>query len=513
MRIGILSLLQESNTFISCPTELSHFEEDLLLEGEAVQQVLGEAHHEVGGFFTGLAEAGVESVPLFAARAVPFGTIRASAFEQLLERMFHQIEAAGLLDGYLVAPHGATVSEAYPDADGHWLQRLRQLVGSDIPIVGTLDLHANLSGTMIEATDALVAYRTNPHVDQRQRGIEAARLLVQALRGEVQLAQAFSHPPMVMNIERQCTSESPCLELYALAEMIRARSGVLSASILQGFPYADVVEMGTSMLVVTDGNPELAQTCASELAGHLWSDREEFTSSGLGIEQAVVQASKLSGRTCLLDMGDNVGGGSPADGTALAHQLHLMCVPRSFVCLHDPASVEQAKFAGEGTRINLCMGGKTDQFHGEPLAVDVEVIGLYKGRFEELEARHGGFTAFDQGLTAVVRTRHDLTIMLTSKRMVPWSLGQFSCCNLNPEDFDVLVAKGVNAPLAAYQPICPNLLRVNTPGVTTADLSLLDYQRRRQPMFPFEPETEWSPHNPVERIRECPDVPPNPILQ
>jgi microcystin degradation protein MlrC len=103
--------------------------------------------------------------------------------------------------------------------------------------------------------------------------------------------------------------------------------------------------------------------------------------------------------------------------------------------------------------------------------------------------------------------------MLTSKRMVPWSLGQFSCCNLNPEDFDVLVAKGVNAPLAAYQPICPNLLRVNTPGVTTADLSLLDYQRRRQPMFPFEPETEWSPHNPVERIRECPDVPPNPILQ
>ena len=496
MRIGILSLLHESNTFISSPTEFSHFEDDLLLEGEAVRQALGKAHHEVGGFFTGLAEAGAEAVPLFAARALPFGTIWASAFEELLERLFHQVEVAGPLDGYLVAPHGATVSENFPDADGNWLQRLRQRVGPNIPIIGTLDLHANLSGTMVEATDALVAYRTNPHVDQRNRGIEAAHLIVQTLRGEIIPVQEFSNPPMVINIDRQCTIEHPCLELYDLADKLRLYPEVLSVSILQGFPYADVKEMGTSMLVVTDRNRGLARTCADELAGYLWSHRNEFTGMGLGIEQAVSQASRLADRTCLLDMGDNVGGGSPADGTALAQQLHRMQVARSFVCLYDPEAVEQAKLEGVGTWVVLRMGGKTDQLHGTPLETDVQVRGLHNGRFEETEARHGGFTTFDQGLTAVVRTRHDLTLMLTSKRVAPWSLGQFACCNLNPEDFHVLVAKGVNAPLAAYQAICPNLLRVNTPGVTTADLNQLEFRHRRQPMFPFEPETEWSPINP-----------------
>ena len=491
MRIGILSLLQESNTFVSGSTSLQHFEDDLLLEGESVRSALAGTHHEVGGFLAGLEEQGLSAAPLFAARALPYGVIEASSFDELMSRMFRQVRLAGPLDGYLVAPHGATVSSSYPDVDGHWLARLRAEVGPGIPIIGTLDLHANLSPMMVDATDALIAYRSNPHMDQFERGREAATLMSRALNGEVAPIQRAVFPPFVMNIERQATAESPCLELYHVADTLRARTGVLSVSILQGFPYADVVEMGSAVIAVAHQDESLAETVAAELSDVMWSERAQFTTTAANIDCCLDEIAPVHGRVCLLDMGDNVGGGSPADSTHLAHALVRRNIPKAFICLFDPVAVRAAGDAGVGGTLTLSMGGATDVLHGNPLVANVRVEGLYDGVFSEDEARHGGIVHFDQGKSAVVTIASGLTVMLTSKRIVPWSLGQFACCDLDPHDFDVLVAKGVNSPLAAYASLCSHFIRVNTPGVTASDLSGFDYQFRRRPMFPFEPGVSW----------------------
>ncbi|MEE2802996.1 MAG: M81 family metallopeptidase [Pseudomonadota bacterium] len=490
-RVGILSLLQESNTFISRQTSLKQFEEDLLLEGEPVRNALADAHHEVGGFFAGLQQAGLTAVPLFAARALPYGMIESNTFDQLMSRMFARVDDEGVLDAYLVAPHGATVSASHADADGHWLSRLRTTIGPQVPVVGTLDLHANLSSAMVSATDALIAYRSNPHVDQRERGIEAATLLARTLAGEVRPVQCAAFPSFVMNIERQATEESPCRELYDAAAKLRRRTGLLSTSILQGFPYADVAEMGSATIAVTNGDAMLAEKSATELATAMWDDRYRFTGSALNIEQALDTIEEQSDRVCLLDMGDNVGGGSPADATTLAHALVRRGVSGSFVCLFDPEAVAVARRAGTGSTVTLSMGGKTDRLHGKPLEAKARIRGFYDGRFTEDQARHGGITQFDQGDTAIVTVGGHLTVMLTSRRAVPWSLGQFACCDLDPRDFHVLVAKGVNSPLAAYSAVCSRFIRVNTPGVTASDLSGFDYRYRRRPMFPFEVAAQW----------------------
>ncbi len=491
MRVGIIALLQESNTFLHEPTTLSRFEEDLLLLGEAVRRELAPSHHEIGGFFAGLNEASVEAVPLFAARALPFGVVTAEAFDRLLEMMLDQLARAGRLDGLLVAPHGATVSERYADADGHWLSRLRQQVGPEMPILGTLDPHANLTPLMVESTNALIAYRTNPHIDQRQRGLDAARLLMRTLSGEVRPTQAAAFPPLSINIECQLTSAPPCLALYQQADAMLARPGVLSNSILLGFPYADVPEMGSSVLVVTDNDRALAQRLAIELGQTLWSMRRQFVGKLLSIPAAIEQARHLEGPVCLLDMGDNVGGGSPGDGTLLAHALLNRPVGKAFVCLNDPAAVRLAEALGPGGQGRFLLGGKSDDRHGPPLDVELSVQSLHDGRFEELQPRHGGFRSFDQGRAAVLLSGAGLTVLVTSKRMVPFSLVQLTSCGLDPASFHVLVAKGVNAPVAAYAPVCKHFLRVNTPGVTTADMTSLPFQKRRRPMFPFEPEMEW----------------------
>src|SRR5262249_30020928 len=161
-------------------------------------------------FFQGLKAENVAAAPIFAARALPHGTVQADAFDDLFGRIESSLDRAPQLDGLLVAPHGAMVSERYPDADGEWLSRLRQRFGWSFPIVGTLDLHSNLSPLMVQSCDALIAYRTNPHLDQRQRGIEAATLMARTLRGEVRPTMAATFPPLAVNIERQLTAAPPC---------------------------------------------------------------------------------------------------------------------------------------------------------------------------------------------------------------------------------------------------------------------------------------------------------------
>ncbi|MEQ8784712.1 MAG: M81 family metallopeptidase [Pirellulaceae bacterium] len=490
-RIGILALLQESNTFISQPTTFEHFASHLLLEGEAIREKLAASHHEIGGFFETLDEADAEVVPIFAARALPFGRVQTEAIEQLLRRMFAALEKAGPLDGLLLAPHGATVSVPYPDADGHWLSEVRRRVGGDTPLIGTLDPHANLSAKMVEACDALISYRTNPHIDQRARGREAAALLLRTLAGEARPTMAASFPPMAIDIEQQCTNEEPCLSYYRLVDEVRRRPGVLSCSVMLGFPYADVAEMGSAVVVVADGDADLARQEADRLGAAMWQRRGEFIGKHIHIDEALDQAAALGGPICLLDMGDNVGGGSPGDGTLLAHAIAERKMPRALVCLYDPESVAAAETAGVGASLELSVGGKSDQLHGPPLFARFEVLGLYEGKFQESEARHGGMTHFDQGRTAVVRTEHGLTVMLTSRRMTPFSLQQLISCELDPGAFHLLVAKGVNAPLAAYAPVCKHILRVDTPGVTTADMTRLEYAHRREPMFPFEIRATW----------------------
>ena len=491
-RVGILALSQESNTFLPGTTTLGHFQQDLFLVGDEVRTQFANAHHEIRGFFDGLARAGIEAVPLFAARALPFGTIEPEAFDVLLKTMIEQLNSAGQLDGLLVAPHGATVSRLFPDADGAWLSKIRSVVGPTMPMIGTLDPHGNLSAAMVAATDALVSYRTNPHIDQENRGVEAAELMIRTLKGEIRPVQVACYPPMAINIERQCTSESPCKELAERFDEVRGREGVLASSLMFGFPYADVAEMGSSSLVVTDGNLELAQQLANELGHEMWNLRQGLAGTFLSVEDAVAQAANLPGPVCLLDMGDNVGGGSPGDGTWLAHELYRTGIGPAFVCIDDAATVQAAEAIGVGNTRTLSIGGRTDELHGPPFEAEFSVLQLEEGRYTESEVRHGGFTEFDQGRTAILSTRNGLTVMVTSKRSLPFSLKQLTTFGLDPKKFQIIVAKGVNAPLAAYRSVCPSILRVNTRGVTVADMTQLPYRNRRQPMFPFEETTIWS---------------------
>ena len=488
MRVGIISLLHESNTFISTPTTMDLFRRDGVFTGRAMYDHYSGGHHEVSGFLEGLESAGIDALPIFHAGTTPSGRITRETCEELMRLMFDEVEAVGEVDGYLVAPHGANSGEGdeYRDMDGHWLSRLRETVGSEKPIICTIDPHANLSPRMVAACDATIAYRSNPHLDQKQRGLEAAALMVRTLKGEVKPTQAGAFPSIGINIERQSTFAPPCLPMYELADEMLEEPGVLSNSVVLGFPYADVEEMGAAFVVVTDGDMDRAQVLANQLAEYLFVHRAEFVGEYITVPDAVDMAVGQEGPVCLLDMGDNVGGGSAGDGTEILHELHGRGNTTGFVCIFDPESQERARDAGVGNRVVLDIGGKTDELHGAPLKAEVRVRSLHAGKYRESEVRHGGRTSFDMGPTAIVETDTGIAISLTSQRAVPVSLGLMTSCDLDPADFQVVVAKGVHAPVAAYQPVCTALIRVDTPGATAADMRNFEYEFRREPMYPFE---------------------------
>ena len=488
MRVGILSLIHESNTFATTPTTFDLFQRDQLLIGEEVRREYEGGHNQLSGFLEGVAGTDIEAVPIFHASTPPSGTITRSTCDELLRLMFTALDDAGDLDGFLVSPHGANAGEGddYRDLDGCWLARLRSRVGPDRPIICVIDPHANLSARMVDSCDATIAYRSNPHLDQKDRGLEAAALIARTLSGEIRPVQRASFPLMGINIERQGTTVWPCLPLYELANTQLAHPGVLSNSIVQGFPYADVEEMGSSAIAVTDGDAHLAQELADELTAYLVEHRAEFVGEYISVEEAVARAVSIQGPVCLLDMGDNVGGGSAADSTLIAHEIHRRSDTTAHVCLYDPESQRRAREAGVGAQIELAMGGRTDDRHGDPLEAPVTVRSLHEGQFEESQVRHGGYTHFDMGPTAVVTTATGLTISLTTYRTVPVSLGIVTSIGLQPADFQILVAKGVHAPVAAYEPVCPQLIRVNTGGATAADMRTFEHSHRRRPMYPFE---------------------------
>ncbi len=456
-RVGIAGFLHESNTFLGTPTQYEDFVAASLTRGPALLERWRGTNHELGGMLEGC----FEIVPLLATFAIPSGTISAECFERIAAELLQDLPS---LDGLLIALHGATVSEQYPDADGELLRRIRERVGPAMPIIATLDLHANVSPRMIGLTTATVAYRTNPHLDQRERGLEAASLMVRTLRCEIAPVQALVTPPMLIQISKQYTSEEPAKLLYDDLRHVLTWPGILSASIAMGFYYADVEEMGASFWAVADGDPALAQRAAQFMADRAWARREELTGSLPSVEEAVREAlASQESPIVLMDVGDNVGAGSPANSTVLFDEVLRQGGRDALVILYDPEAVQALTCPYQG-----------------------KIRSITDGRFVDLQVRHGGWGEYDQGQTVVVETAQGHTIILTSRRMAPMSLEQILHLGIKPEEKKILIVKGVVAPRAAYAPIAARIVLVDTPGVTSDNPRYFDYRNRRRPLYPLD---------------------------
>jgi len=491
LRIAIGGIMHESNTFARRRTTLADFAQAGLHRGKEIISAWEGTHHEIGGFIEGAQRFGYQLCPLLMTSATPSGPVCTETFEMLANELVERLLSAGNVDGLLLALHGAMVCESFLDADGEIVRRLRVAMGETFPLVVTHDFHANISERIVNDSTALIVYKTNPHLDQRERGLQAAEIITRVVQREVYPVQVIVKPPMLFNIRFHNTNLPP---LSLLMDQLRTleceHQEVLAASFAAGYQFADVPEMGPSVVIVTDRDRAFAQQAARRIATMLWEQRHSLVVDLPEASEAVRLAMKENSPppTILVEMGDNIGGGAPGDSTCLLGELIRQGATRWLVVLCDPEAVRQCMAAGIGCEVELMVGGKADELSGSPIGVRGRVRSLHDGVFAEFAPRHGGARWHNQGLTAVLRissghAADDSFLVLTSRPQAPFSLQQILSLGIDPAQMKIIVVKAAVAFRAAYEPIAGRIIEVDTPGVTCVNPQRFEWQHVRRPLW------------------------------
>jgi len=516
LRIAVLGISHETNTFSEVPADYESFQAGILRRDDMVE-AHRDSHYTIAGYIQGAEELGFDLVPLMYAVTGPIGTITKDAYDLLTAEMFGMLRDEGPWDAVLISNHGAAVSEEFPDMDAAFTASVREIVGPDIPVGITFDMHSNISKETVANTNVCVVWRTNPHMDPKPRGRKTAELIYRTVKGEINPVQWTELTPMLVNIVKQFTGEEPMKTLVDDAIEANKRPGILDTSVAEGYPYSDVYEMGMSFIVIADGDIDAARETSRWMALRAWEHREALNEVQPGVEEALKMAEERYvgpkpvdilnywpengaalqqheidpnhgdlGPIVLMDVGDNVGGGSSADSTFILAAAQKMGVKSFLQSLYDPEAVAACVEAGIGAEVTLDVGAKTDDMHGKPVRVTGKVRLITDGVFEATRPNHGGFREFDSGTEVRLDTTDDHTLLLTSRRTGNTTREGMYHAGIFPENYRVVVAKGVVSPRAAYQPIAAEIILVNTPGVTTADLSFFDYKRIRESLYPFQ---------------------------
>lgn len=488
IRIALLGFYHEANSFAPVKVDEAYIRAAGTFWGDDVLREYRGSESTAGGFIAAAEEDGlVDLVPLVLSVLVPAGPVTAEALTAQAEHFRASLTAEGPFDGVLVVLHGAAVSEEIDDVDGHLLGVVRKAVGPDVVIGTSLDLHANISAEMCDAADLLNTYRTNPHVDARPMAEQVARLLFAAARGAVVPTTAFVSVPAFINILRQNTDVPPMSDLMAEVRATAALPGVLTASIAEGYPYADVPEMGMSVVVITDDARERAAELARRLAESVWKRRGDFEARVPGPDEAMVIASEAAAvPVLLLDVGDNIGAGAPGDSVVLLEAAIRARLHDLVTIVNDPDSAAACHRAGVGAELALRIGPGGPSAPTAAVSAQATVIGLSDGLFEASGTLHAGFRRFDAGPSAAVRLSTGQTVVVTTRVTLPLTPVQLEEIGLSVSDYRAIVAKGVHSPLAGYGPHVGLVVQVDTPGVTGADCSRFSYRKRRRPLFPLE---------------------------
>ncbi|MGE0575631.1 MAG: M81 family metallopeptidase [Reyranella sp.] len=490
-RVLIAQFMHETNTFSMLPTTLDDYRKRWLIEGEAMVPHFTGTRNEVGGYIDAAKQYGWQPVWGGAANATPSGKLTRDCWETIRDRIVGVARGAGKLDGVCLSLHGAMVSETEDDAEGALLELLRGVVGPDVPIATTLDLHANATERMARNANALVSYRTYPHIDGYERATQAAALVQQAMEGKKQPRCLLVQPAMLEGAEHgRTTKPGLMLDLLAKADRFEQEPGIDVVGIQAGFTWADIPYTGPSIAVSHEpGSETRARAIALELIDDMWRRREEgavkdFQSIADGIAAARAGVGK-KGPLVIADGTDNPGGGGYNDTTPVLQALLDAGIENvAFGTIYDPATVQQAMQAGVGANIDVSLGGHTDPTMGAPVKAKAVVKMLSDGVFRNDGPMNAGVET-TMGPTAVLRLG-SIDVVTISRRVQTIDLQVFLSQGIDPTTKSVLVVKSVQHFRAAYGPIAREVVVVDSGGICSPDLGRLKFTRLRRPIWPLD---------------------------
>jgi microcystin degradation protein MlrC len=496
MRVAVGQLWQETNTFNPRPTTREDFEQFGVLRGAELVERMADTN-EPGGFIQSLrawperpAIAGLVRLP-----AWPGGPATDATFRWLRAEILDAVRAVLPVDGVLLALHGALVAEGVPDVEGEVLRAVRSLLGPGVPLVATLDLHANVTEAMVRHADALVLYHTAPHIDVFETGRRGAAALRRILVEGARPVTAFQKLQLVVPAERANTQD-PASVSHAFRlrlQGLETDPRILAAGLATVQPWLDIPELGSAVLVVADRDAALAESACANLAAEVWRRRSEYLPELVPVEEAVREAHRhADGLVVLSDSADATTSGAPGDSTWLLRELLRYDWPRpALVPLVSPEVVAEARRRGVGAEMTAAVGGVRDARFSRPVTLTARVERLFHAAFV-LSGHLARNLPIDMGPSAVLR-QGNVHVVVTSRSGPHFAPELFRAAGLDPFAASVLVAKSPCGFRAAYEGQAKKILVVQAPGCAPSDFWRYEYRNIPRPLWPWGEIEGWAP--------------------
>jgi microcystin degradation protein MlrC len=480
-RIAIGGFLHESHSFAPRPTTYADFQRPAgfppLTEGEAMLDAVRNTSVPSAGALATAEQAGAAVVPLAWTMASPAGPVQDEAFERIAALICAGLSRAldvGPLDGVYLDLHGAAVVDSFPDAEGELLRRARAIVG-DLPLTISLDPHANLTERMVQLADAVVPFRTYPHVDMKASGAQAMRLLLQRIDRAEPWARTFRQLPFWLPLGSQCTMMQPMNEVMAERASLAERIDVAELAFCFGFPYADFPDCGSAIAAYADTQAK-ADAAVDAFAAHVSAREADFVQELLPAAEAIAEAKRLAARASkpivIADTQDNPGGGGHGDTTGLLAELVRQQAKDAVLCLiNDADSVAACVAAGEGGSVTLSLGGKSD---GLPFACTARVLKLTDGRFT-MTGPMGAGNPGNLGPCALIDI-DGVRVMVASHKVQALDQAILRHVGVEPSACPILVLKSSVHFRADFAPIAERIIVGVAPGPVVADPAILNFR-------------------------------------
>ncbi|MDL2403296.1 M81 family metallopeptidase [Rhizobium mayense] len=473
----------ETNTFNPHPTTILRFKNRGLMFGGDIARRFSGTETDWGSLIDFSERHDWELITPLHAQAGPSGTVTKEAFEELVGFLLGSLDDEKC-DGIFLMLHGSMVSERFEDCEGEILARIRQVAGWNIPVVVTLDPHANVTFRMAELSNAIVAYRTTPHVDQVKTTQLACHLLNDMLLGGPLTKVKLIKPPLLAGLDgaRTTTKEGPMPQILDLAERLTQENPAIThISVQAGFSYSDIFEIGPSAAITCHGGTDKYDKEANALSRHMWQTRADRTIEFHSLDKGLAIAESLRGSgkpVILVDYADNPGGGAAGDDVAILRAVLSQATHAVFFSLWAPEAVQACQAAGLDQNVALQLGQKGD------LRVTGRVKALASGDY----LRKGPYarnTVGNLGMSALVSIG-GVDVVLTSIASQTEEREQFKLFGIEFEEQELVICKGMNHFRADLEPLSRALVFVDTGHSCTANYTAIPYQHVRRPIWPLD---------------------------
>lgn len=480
--------LHETNTFNIYKTDLASFEADTFLIGDDQIATRGHANTGLAGCLDCAKEFDWAMTHAVSAHAGPSGLVTAEAFDRITGLILDAARA-DQPDGVLLPLHGAMVTEFCEDGEGELLLRLRRIIGPDVPVAVTLDLHANVTSKMCDLAQIIVSYKTYPHIDMREAAFQAGTILQRTMLGEISPRTLRVHRPMLSEVNGGRTDIGPMINRIERARDYEAEPDVFAVSINAGFEGSDIAEIGPTVLITYQGDSANHMAFAESIADDIWQRRDESLNQYYSVEQAADIAATYrsdEGPLIIADYADNPGGGAYGDSTNLLAALLKINVQNAcFGPLVDPKALRILHEHSEGETITISIGGKTDpHFGGDPLQVEGEILRLSDGVCIGDGPMMGGLE-INFGSVAVLQV-DGIEILIVSEAIQMYDLQQFRAFGIDPAAKTIVALKSMQHFRAAFEPIAGKVIVCDSGALCTLDVTKIPYRNVPRPIFPLD---------------------------